>query len=180
MSTRSQQFVPSARPETPSVSVVPSPVAPLPGPTGQRLTDTELAWVAGFIDGEGCFSIKVSKSWVRGCCVRIQLTNTHLPTLCLLRRFFGGRVAMHMKAGPTWRTTFSWEVNGDRADHVAEQILPYLQEKREQAELFREFHSYKGAGKTDRRVEIVAEMKRLKRPFFAPDAPRVNKPGERI
>lgn len=126
------------------------------GTTGQKLTEVELAWAAGFIDGEGCFLFQKN-------CPTLKVSNTHLPTLVWLRDRFAGFIYNKGGNDPAhWRPRFTWVLSGKKAVPVIESIRPYLREKREQADLvcaLRFLHPVlREAG--------LAELKRLKRPSF--------------
>lgn len=102
------------------------------------------AYLAGIIDGEGCLSIRKTKnkskavggytdyykSWMEvGMC--------HKPVIDFLYKHFGGRCHMyHQKPSGfhVYKPVFYWVVVGKNIRPILERVLPYLIEKKEQAE----------------------------------------------
>lgn len=72
--------------------------------------------------------------------MRITATNTHRPTLDHIRGLTGigwvnWRALKHLSAPDRHKLSGFWIVNGDGAESVLRQILPYLVTKKRQAEL---------------------------------------------
>lgn len=118
------------------------------------LTPTELAYFAGFLDGEGCFAYYGSP--------RLTAVNTYLPVLKELQVAFGGTWMMRATRKSTdHRTCYSWSVHGDTAVKTISALLPYLREKRGQAQLVLEIPQY--PARSAMRTALVAELSKLKR-----------------
>jgi hypothetical protein len=98
------------------------------------VSDTELAWAAGFFDGEGSIMLKAHR--VRWREIVMSLTQAELTTLTRFRQAVGqGRIHgpyVYKQRKPHWR----WTVEGsDRCGDVLEKLWPYLSgPKRQQAE----------------------------------------------
>jgi hypothetical protein len=118
-------------------------------------SDVNYAWAAGFIDGEGCFSYGTSP--------RLTVENTHLPSLLWLRRLFGVGTITKRKNLRRGRQSYSWDVSGDKCLWAITRLLPYLREKKPQAELLFEIRAKRPA----ERAELKQKLKDLKRPSFA-------------
>lgn len=95
------------------------------------------AWAAGFIDGDGCFclfrSSPKARDGVRS--VSISAGNNGIASLEELQSLFGGRVHLSHKTS-AGNDHWQWHLSG--AQNVREaivQLLPYLIEKREIAEV---------------------------------------------
>lgn len=116
-------------------------------------------YLAGWFDGEGCISIV-------GASLRVYVSNTYRPTLAAIQKEFGGRLAPKKMPAPA-RPAFEWSCYGDKAEAVLRRVLPYLREKLSQAALGIEYHNT--PRRSDRRGEIKAELRRLKRPIFLTD-----------
>ena len=105
---------------------------------------TDIAWAAGFIDGEG--SIMIGRSWptenngvktVKHH-LRIQLANTHRPSLDMLQSLFGGAINLYRgRKSETWM----WTLTGSFLDKALPMLYLYFKAKREQARLGIEFLS---------------------------------------
>ena len=95
------------------------------------MNDTEVAWAAGFIDGEGTLSI--GKGPPRGKYIQyvpyVWANQSKSLPIEYLQVLFDGRI--RHRADGAWQ----WEVEGERAASVCKLILPYLRVKHVQAEL---------------------------------------------
>lgn len=106
-------------------------------------TVADLAWFAGFFDGEG--NIGLGRSRTSGPAgwkykLSISITNTHLPSLHKIRDMWqrGSICSIHSKDTPKrkeWSPAWKWEAGANQALYVLELILPYLFTKRAQAEV---------------------------------------------
>lgn len=95
--------------------------------------DTDIAWAAGFIEGEGWIGIRKDplRSWAMG---TLQVVNTNKALLEKLQALWGGplyRADRQFSKRKTW----SWVVCNKAAERVLRDILPYLVGKRRQAEI---------------------------------------------
>lgn len=127
-----------------------------------RATETEFAWAAGFIEADGCIHLSHydSKSATRVDVIVVQKDRRPIDRL---QRIFDdhstvGVVTRRGRAATYYRVVFS----GERAAKVLTAILPYLDHKREQAEigirlygLVRAYHGRRGRG-----VKISADEMR--------------------
>lgn len=84
------------------------------------VTVVDLAWAAGFIEGEGSYST----SGVRGY-PSVQATQVQAEPLERLRSMLGGRV-FHGKTRNIW----TWRVNGTRARGVMLTLWPMMSPRR--------------------------------------------------
>lgn len=109
-----------------------------------RLT---LAWVAGFLDGEGHFALaKVPPDkrhvYKRGHGHRamIRAAQVDATPLLLIQNLFGGRVYnVKNRTQPTHAPSHVWDIHGKSACLVAQLLVPYLVVKRAHATLLVEF-----------------------------------------
>lgn len=99
------------------------------------MSPTEAAWLGGLLDGEG--SIMWANRKVRATsCLRVTVTNT-CPAL--LERVYATVCTGSIVAKPSYsdrhRPSWHWQVHGETARSVLQQILPWLTAKHEQAEM---------------------------------------------
>ena len=94
---------------------------------------SQLAYLAGIIDGEGSIYIgnfsSNPKTGTKYYQTNIEVTNTDKNLIDWLSSTFGGRIYTYTaKQLPknSRRTTYRWIATGERVTHIAEIILPYL------------------------------------------------------
>lgn len=99
------------------------------------LINTDKAWAAGIIDGEGCVSIVCNRSR-KAFNLRVHVTNTDMKMLLKLQLMFGGRIyGNSAKNQPAhYKERWYWVVHCKNAHDVLITTLPYLVTKKEQAE----------------------------------------------
>ena len=114
----------------------------------------DIQYVAGFLDGEGCFYVSPSGAFTIG------VTSTYPKTLFELAETYGGSV--NVKQQKVGRPAFQWRVHGSLAVELAFQVVDHLQEKKEQAELFLTLYNATTKG-TALRDQLVTELKAMKR-----------------
>lgn len=118
------------------------------------MLDTELAWAAGFLDGEGHFGLarQGGKHRITDDARQpfIKATQVVPEPLEKLKAMFGGTVNARGTKTSTGKTAYDWTIrSGVRVREVVPLIEPYLIVKREQALIVLEFASkmrIKGTG----------------------------------
>ena len=106
----------------------------------KKYTEVDLAYIAGLFDGEGSVGIyhQVIPTAKRGYTYRYQIniSNNCLPPLKRIQELFGGGIYSHGWKNSKWKESHEWRVTGGRSTEVLLLLLPYLQIKYPQAELF--------------------------------------------
>ncbi len=102
---------------------------------------TELAYMAGIFDGEGCVQIvkRTDRNGQHSLRVSLEMANEYIPSL--LKFHFGGSVHKRDLQSRGWQTQWHWVAVSNRAKLFIEAILPYLKLKRNEAELGLKFQS---------------------------------------
>lgn len=116
-----------------------------------REGDPDIPYLAGFFDGEGMFRYQNSPE--------ARVSNTDLEIIACYWRRWGGSITRVEQSNPKWRTQYIWSVCGDAALAAIQDLLPYLREKRAQADLVLLMRTLKPW----ERDEPRAELSRLKR-----------------
>ena len=132
------------------------------------ITPTELAYMAGIIDGEGCITAVANTKRGR------SYYNAHMSVMttdrCLadwIQTRFGGIVCTRPTPilHPTWKVRFEWHMYKHGMDIFIPQLLPYLIIKHKHAEKMLEFRETFGASKTGHTHplpdDIVNQRKKL-------------------
>lgn len=118
-------------------------------------TEFELAYAAGYLDGEGCFKFTNGSPAV---CIE----NTYIHTLKWFELMFGGTFSSKAQTqNPKWRQAYTWVATGDNARNCINHVLPYLQEKRPQAQILLEISAY--PPRSYKRDQLTQELSKLKR-----------------
>ena len=113
-------------------------------------TDTQIAYAAGFFDGEGYIGICGSQS--RGSlCLEIDVTQVDPRPLQFLAEHFGGKIKQRVRSKYTStrnsRPSFLWRLHAKDAVMFLELIYPYLIHKRDQADLAFQFQRIRDTNK---------------------------------
>jgi hypothetical protein len=110
----------------------------------------ELAWLAGFMDGEGYIGLNMwSRKRKFSMCPRVTITNTDKPTIeyiydLMHRMGVGAYIYPRNRTNPKHAT--AWDIIITRFSVVPRlliPILPYLKTKRKQAETILDFIIYR-------------------------------------
>ena len=105
---------------------------------------TDLAYLAGLVDGEGTVSCSITKT-KKGCYAlhkQFSIFNTNPNLISWITVRFGGLVHSRVRS-EKWKTEYQVKWSAEDATKLLTQILPYLVIKKEQAEIFIELHRNK-------------------------------------
>lgn len=120
---------------------------------------TFLPWLAGFVDGEGCFHIQLGKGGRYGChSAKITITNTYRPVLESIQARCGGSIQALTRPRKECKQGWYWIVNGAAAVGLAAQLAPLLQVKRDVATVLASFPLIPAPGRTHSRAPIPADV----------------------
>lgn len=119
------------------------------------IKSTDLAYAAGYIDGDGCISIGKYKSENR---IRFRhliiINSTEIENLQWFQQIFGGSLTTKRKINSIHKPIHRYVIKGKNIDLI-KQIKPFLVEK------FEEFHTFEKFGNTEfkyQRDNIIEEM----------------------
>ena len=125
---------------------------------GTMPSKTDLAYIAGLVDGEGYVGIKKmppKKDRVSsGYHARIQVRMVDEPAIEFLSSTLGGsyyREKPHAKNG---RPLYCYSASDAKAEHVLKRILPYLRIKRTNANAVLELRALQATGRKHRTKEV--------------------------
>lgn len=137
-------------PKRPPIPKKPVTVAPVPSPSSNgavpsgghksATNDTDLAYIAGIVDGEGCIRIKKSNPnpGIRvtpGYHAAIQIRMVDESAISFIQQVLGGSYYKESAPAPNRRPLFLYAAQNLIAERVLRKILPFLKVKRKQAEL---------------------------------------------
>lgn len=118
-------------------------------------TQTDLAYAAGFIDGEGCFFIGARRKKRSYDAVLVVANNHHAP-LDRLQSFFGGCIS---EPRPDH---FHWRICANSLRRLLPDLIPYLMIKQPEAKVMLDFvnlHRPSGIRPTD---ELLKQQELLR------------------
>lgn len=89
----------------------------------QQPTEVDIAWAAGFLEGEGSFYSGRGSQYV-------SATQVNAEPLGKMKRLFGGSVYLRGARGNS-QEYFLWRVSGSKARGLMFKLFPLLSEKRQ-------------------------------------------------
>lgn len=136
------------------------------------MKETDIAWAAGFLDGEGCFhmyeSTSKGHSSVRAAIKANQAI--HRAPIEKLHNLFGGSIWERNQKTVTNKPVYEWQVqSADAILRIIPLIAPYLIVKKPQAELILELSQYRqkhygrgGNPNKDKQIEVLHRFDKLR------------------
>lgn len=124
--------------------------------------DTDLAYAAGYIDGDGCFYVEklfVENRFKFRCFMAIN--STEIENLQWIQRIFGGTLTTNIKVKSGHKPIHRLVIKGKNLDFL-KNIEPYLVEKIEEFYVFGKFRNPQFKNEQDKLIE---EMNRLKNEY---------------
>lgn len=108
---------------------------------GRNTITTEIAYIAGFFDGEGCVRIKKANQGGNSYYLIAHITNTNPIILKKVQDLFGGNTRVQEKGRN--KPIYNWYITSSEANDFLKTLQPFLIEKKSQAELGIKFHENK-------------------------------------
>lgn len=128
----------------------------------KKIKVKDLAYIAGFIDGEGCIRIakrKQRRSIYPRYILTIVVGNTNILPLRFCKRRFGGKIKLKKMKGNRFQA-YHWVISGKRASRVLERLLPYFIIKKKEALLGLKFQKSVSLNRsTNRLLEKVRNQR---------------------
>lgn len=101
-----------------------------------RLSRCDLAYIAGFWDGEGSIGAHRAHLEKRRTTIKVSVTNTRKEVILWIRRKLGmGRLRTYVGKKVNHKQAFRLDMKSTDAVRVCEILLPYLRLKKQQAKL---------------------------------------------
>lgn len=139
----------------------------------ENLKETDLAYMAGLLDGEGCIEIAKQLRPLQKYgtkvyyYIRVRIGNTVPSLIKFCNKRFGGKIWSGYKKNSTVKF-YNWTIFSNQAVELLKLILPYLISKREEALLALEFQKTQYMGRKqskevlNQKEEMFLKMKFLK------------------
>ena len=88
------------------------------------VTPRDIEWMAGFIEGEGCFTGGIRN-------ISVQAAQVNMEPLLRLQRLLGGSIKVRREAVGNWQRCHGWRVTGTRARGVMMTIYGLMSKRRQ-------------------------------------------------
>lgn len=101
-----------------------------------EVAELDKAWLAGFLDGEGCFQVVFVNGKNIG--VKISITHTSLSIIKYIHKLYGGDFTVkeyYKTTHPNWKPSVYYRISCKGAMKMLIDIYPYLKLKKPQADL---------------------------------------------
>ena len=134
------------------------------------MKNTDLAWLAGILDGEGCFYINRQRPHERNDLqtdsfrLFIKVTMGHLPTIERIQSIVKlGTIQNHAARSKTVNASYSWLVSAREAGRVITLVKPYLLTKLSEVTIAETFlaidtHLAGGAGGNSVKPQLLIDQ----------------------
>lgn len=128
----------------------------------KTVSETDAAYVAGLIDGEGCFCITRKKPTGRKHSpsyeAHLVVAMSNASVLAWLKDLLGGWDQFHVRKLPSGKQMYRWQAKSEDSVRIAKLLLPYLKVKRKQAELFIRFREQLSSYKLTKQGEYTKRI----------------------
>jgi len=124
------------------------------------IDDNIFAYTAGYLDGDGCFSLGKFQSENRTRYrAQIIIISTDKKVLEFFKQTYGGLVTTQKKARENYKEIYRYSTQGEKAHFICKGTIPFLIEKRKQAELFCEFAETSNRNKKQLLIDQSSQIK---------------------
>ena len=126
------------------------------------MNESDLAYLAGFFDGEGSVSISENgkpspRALSPNHTLQVAIGNTDITVLKQIQQHFGGYLTTRCPSKPRHKTVYQWSLRSTGAADFLKAIRPYLKMKCKQADIAIAFQESKPKySKARVTAEIVA------------------------
>lgn len=128
---------------------------------GRKTITTEIAYLAGFFDGEGCIRIKESNQGGNSFHIIAHVTNSNYRTLTRFQDLFGGQIRKQERT-PN-KTIFNFYITSSEACDMLKVLTPFMEEKLAQAGLAIKFHENKEDMTREEKLSYDRVMREMKK-----------------
>lgn len=111
-------------------------------------------WLAGFIDGEGCFNVTRCRSTILP---RLLIVNTNIDILRSIQEKYGGDISSRQHKS-NWKTFNCYRASYKTFKQIVQDVLPYLTIKKNVATICYKMLETKSMKEREEVREIVKAM----------------------
>ena len=129
--------------------------------SGRKTITHDVAYIAGFFDGEGCVRIKQANQGGNSFYVWVAITNSYKPTLDYVVSVFGGKVRRAEKR--SHKTIYHYLITASEAVDMLKTIGGFIREKKNQVDLAIKFHENKDKMSKSQKEKYALKISAMKR-----------------
>ena len=131
----------------------------------KELKETDLAYIAGLLDGEGYIGIVGRGEKQKGYRATVTISSTNSEIILWLKSVLDGSVYQSTHRNKRWKDSWEWKLSTRNVIPLLTSLIPYLKIKKTQASLVCEFQGNVRLGgyksKMERDIEEVFHSKSL-------------------
>jgi len=128
---------------------------------GRRTITNDIAYIAGFVDGEGCIRLKRANQGGNSYYVTLQITNSNEDILEFIRQLFGGQIGFQEKASN--KVIYQYRLTSAEAVGALKLLYPFLREKRTQAHMAILFQENKDKLTPEAKYRLFSDLMEIKK-----------------
>ena len=121
----------------------------------QSVSQNEIAYLAGYTDGEGCICV------ADGSTIMVSVETCYPKIVHRYYQLFGGHFSRYDREEKNSRPSFRWRAYAETAYLAIRTLLPFLREKKRQAELCLKYYNTKDLKKRTAIDNKIRELKRI-------------------
>lgn len=132
-------------------------------PYNRSMNTTDIAYLAGILDGEGSIGIKPPPPSSPSHQLSVQIANTNRELLSWIQSFWGGCINKEVRRSPHHKQVWKLQIGGKKAGLMLRAIRPYIRIKAYQSEIAFAFLSLGRLPRKDQneKIRILHERDRL-------------------
>lgn len=128
---------------------------------GRKTITTDIAYIAGFMDGEGCIRIKKANQGGSSYYIWVAITNSNKFILEYIQNLFGGSIRKAEKT--VNKDVYHLLITSSEATDMLKVLNLFLIEKKPQADLAIKFHNEKESMTLEQKIEAVNLITAMKK-----------------
>lgn len=128
---------------------------------GRKTITSEIAYLAGFFDGEGCVRIKHASQGGNSYYIWVAVTNSNYAVLECYKNFFGGQIRKAEKG--VNKPIYHYLITSAEAVAMLKILSVFLKEKKPQADLAIAYHETKEILTPEQKANMAKSISDMKR-----------------
>ena len=131
------------------------------------MTELDKAYIAGFVDGEGCMGMYYRQGHIRP---SFSVSNTNEKVINRIQSCLGGSKHIYKRKKQHWRDCYNLSFAHNKVEVILKKLLPYLVVKKKQAviilslaEIDRQWLAHKGKKRFHRWTpipDVILELRK--------------------